>query len=405
MGTLTEARTAEIMTDRADDIIATPEALGIPWIDSPFFKEQLEAADASDAVKEHARNFHRDGFVVLEGFFGEDLVERVLGDYERIFATDTAYNADPEKDAWFKRDATRRQDAWIVSDPVHQMACHPEILGLLGFLYRRRPIPFQTLNFHTGTEQSIHSDAIHFDSLPTGFMCGVWVALEDMTLDNGALRYYPGSHRLPVVSVDQLGLWANSPTDDLGPEYELYEDWVRALIRGCQLEEARADLPQGLGAHLGVEPAARRVPHPAARLDALQPGHALLLRELPLLHAHPLQSGRGRAAAQVGLRHREPPRRPAHHQRHGTRPHRSSQPQSPHRSGRIAVRTVAELTRTRRHRGEGARSPAAPGHRVAGRSEDTSRRARPGHGAPVRGGPQGHRRAQQVGRGAPASVG
>ena len=28
-------------------------------------------------------------------------------------------------------------------------------------------------------------------------MCGVWVALEDITEDNGPLHYYPGSHRLP----------------------------------------------------------------------------------------------------------------------------------------------------------------------------------------------------------------
>ena len=28
-------------------------------------------------------------------------------------------------------------------------------------------------------------------------MCGVWVAFEDTDDDNGALHYYPGSHRLP----------------------------------------------------------------------------------------------------------------------------------------------------------------------------------------------------------------
>jgi hypothetical protein len=66
-----------------------------------------------------------------------------------------------------------------------------------------------------------------------------------MTEDNGALMYCPGSHRLPVISVDQLGLWADTPTDDLGPEYKLYEDWVRALIRGCGLEERKLTCPKG----------------------------------------------------------------------------------------------------------------------------------------------------------------
>ena len=33
--------------------------------------------------------------------------------------------------------------------------------------------------------------------MPEGFMCGVWVALEDMDMENGPLVYYPGSHKLP----------------------------------------------------------------------------------------------------------------------------------------------------------------------------------------------------------------
>jgi hypothetical protein len=65
-------------------------------------------------------------------------------------------------------------------------------------------LPFQTLNFPVGTEQDPHSDAMHFYSDPSGFMCGVWVALEDMDMDNGPLVYYPGSHKLPTPTWPQV---------------------------------------------------------------------------------------------------------------------------------------------------------------------------------------------------------
>ena len=91
----------------------------------------------------------------------------------------------------------RIMDAWTTSDAVRELATSPAILGFLEVLYGRRPIPFQTLNFLRGSQQPTHSDAYHFHSYPKHFMCGVWVAFEDTDDDNGALHYYPGSHRLP----------------------------------------------------------------------------------------------------------------------------------------------------------------------------------------------------------------
>ena len=35
-------------------------------------------------------------------------------------------------------------------------------------------------------------------------MCGVWVALEDVTLQNGPLCYYPGSHKWAVYSNEHI---------------------------------------------------------------------------------------------------------------------------------------------------------------------------------------------------------
>ena len=87
----------------------------------------------------------------------------------------------------------------------------------------RRAIPFQTLNFDTGTEQPAHSDTIHFHCVPRHFMCGVWVALERIDEGCGPLVVYPGSHRLPDYDMLDLGLPSETS------HYQRYEELVRVL--------------------------------------------------------------------------------------------------------------------------------------------------------------------------------
>jgi ectoine hydroxylase-related dioxygenase (phytanoyl-CoA dioxygenase family) len=100
---------------------------------------------------------------------------------------------------------------------VRELALHPKIHAALAAAYGRRPFAFQTLNFELGSEQALHSDVIHFSSLPERFMCGVWIALEDVADDAGPLVYHPGSHRLPTLTMRDVGVNSATP----GPaEYE-----------------------------------------------------------------------------------------------------------------------------------------------------------------------------------------
>jgi hypothetical protein len=94
----------------------------------------------------------------------------------------------------------RTQDAHKEDDSIMQIAIDPDTLEFLAYLHDRKAFPFQTLNFPVGTQQSTHSDVVHFDTLPTrGLMTASWVALEDIHPHSGPLRWYPGSHK--------LGLW------------------------------------------------------------------------------------------------------------------------------------------------------------------------------------------------------
>jgi phytanoyl-CoA dioxygenase PhyH len=79
---------------------------------------------------------------------------------------------------------------------------------------------------------SWHSTALslrHFSSIPERFMCGVWVALEDISPDAGPLEYYPGSHTWPIIYNDKIGVRAKARAKSTLSQ-ELYHDVWRALI-------------------------------------------------------------------------------------------------------------------------------------------------------------------------------
>ena len=131
--------------------------------------------------------YEADGYLIYDFGFSDDLLADVKRATESMVGT-----------------YSRVQDLWRQEAGVTALGAHPDVLALLGQLYQRRAFPFQTLNFCVGTQQATHADSIHFSSQPEDFMCGVWVALEDIDMDNGPLHYYPGSHTRPHASMAEI---------------------------------------------------------------------------------------------------------------------------------------------------------------------------------------------------------
>jgi hypothetical protein len=162
--------------------------VNLPWVASPFFDEILATKNLSPEQTRIVNDYHNDGFVVISNLLPERLIDRVQKDTQQ-----KAF--DPKFPITTQRDEKRVQDFWRVSEACRELATYKDVLAILQLLYDRKPIPFQTLNFRVGTQQRAHSDTIHFSSLPAQFMCGVWVALEDITEENGPVFYFPGSHK------------------------------------------------------------------------------------------------------------------------------------------------------------------------------------------------------------------
>jgi hypothetical protein len=184
---------------------------------------------------EERQAFDRDGYLVIDPQVPDELVERIKADvegkYDRHVAGHQGYPC-----------FGRVQDAWTFSRAARRLVLWPRVLQILRELYGREPLPFQSLNFPIGTEQKVHSDAIHFNTIPAGWMCGVWFALEDIDEDCGPLIYYPGSHMLPEYTLEDIPVEVVPGTYQ---NYHYYESFVEDLIRTHNLRPRYATLRKG----------------------------------------------------------------------------------------------------------------------------------------------------------------
>jgi len=161
--------------------------------------------------------FNNDGFLLLDLNIDLSLIDQALEDMQTI------HLKKPKMD--FYQQGQRIQDGWKYSKAVHGLATEKNVLRCLDTLYERKALPFQTLNFPYGTQQKLHSDTVHFNSMPSGFMAGAWIALEDVDRENGPLVYYPGSHKLQEYNMQDLGLEAGRQQY---ADYEAFmENWAK----------------------------------------------------------------------------------------------------------------------------------------------------------------------------------
>jgi len=216
---------------------------GLPLIESPLYPT-LKAEWGLSAEEERiADGLHTKGYAVFD-FPDPDLDARIARIRGRLAPR---YGIDFDSPGSDKTCGERRiQDAWHFDDDVRAIATNQIVIDLLSKLYGRRAFPFQTLNFPVGTQQDGHSDSVHFSSLPERFMCGVWLAMEDVGADQGPLFYYPGSHTWPIMTNSLIGRRGygselTSAQDPYGPAWQALRN-----VHNAQEEVLLADKGQAL---------------------------------------------------------------------------------------------------------------------------------------------------------------
>ena len=219
-------------------------ALNIPWVESPFFYDLLEnSTDLTEEQKKICKQYHEEGYVIIDLNISDDIINNVIEDmYIAIENEKTVFHPDhvtytPSK---------RIFEEWKNSKKIAELTINKNLIDTLKILYNKNPFPFSTINFIKGSNQPLHSDTLHFHTVPQLWMCGVWVALEDVDESNGTLQIVPGSHKWEIYDYESLNLLHPDNLENGEAEnYRYYENFLIDLIKTKKAKTKTVTLKKG----------------------------------------------------------------------------------------------------------------------------------------------------------------
>jgi hypothetical protein len=171
------------------------------WFDRPdalaVIDRRLAAGELSAQDAQHLRDFVVRGYVVMEGLLDDALVDAVNLEIDDAIAKGWqgyVYESSQRLERLHEEYPAMRR-LWV--DRRH--------LRMADLIFGVPAWPCQTLTFVFGSQQDPHQDTTHLTPFPAGYMCGTWIALEDIVADSGELVVYPGTHRERRVYMKDTG--------------------------------------------------------------------------------------------------------------------------------------------------------------------------------------------------------
>lgn len=200
-----------------------PDKESRAWLDtgdsSLLAPQKASFNSFSPAIQQKIKDWSAHGYLIIENFLSHETCDEVNIEIENL-----QQNGSLPFTYGNKLMFANKKSALIKGITVQ-----PALTSLLAFLLDKEVVPFQTINFINGSEQRAHSDSIHMTTYPLGYLIAVWVALEDITHENGPLFYYPGSHKLPYLLNNDFNEGSTLLT--LGKkDYPDYEDVLEELV-------------------------------------------------------------------------------------------------------------------------------------------------------------------------------
>lgn len=161
------------------------------WFDRPdaldHIERMLQAGQVDRTEADNLGQFVEQGYLILEDLIDAALIGKVNAEIDAAVASGYQgyeYGSSQRIEHLHKHNAAIRK-LWL--DQRHRR--------YVDLIFGARARPCQTLTYVFGSQQGMHQDTIHLTPFPAGFMCGTWIALQDVQPDSGELLVYPGSHR------------------------------------------------------------------------------------------------------------------------------------------------------------------------------------------------------------------
>jgi hypothetical protein len=166
-----------------------------PWFDRDDAPQRIDAMlregriDAAEAAR--LRKFVAEGYMVIDDAIEEPLLARIDRELDDAVAS--------RVQGYQLGSSQRIVNLHLKYPGIRELWRHPRVMRHLELIYGVPARPCQTLTYIFGSQQEAHQDTVHLTPFPAGYMCGVWVAIEDVKPDSGELEVFPGTHRLPRV--------------------------------------------------------------------------------------------------------------------------------------------------------------------------------------------------------------
>jgi ectoine hydroxylase-related dioxygenase (phytanoyl-CoA dioxygenase family) len=185
----------------------------------PLLENCFIYKNTTNENKNSLQDFHKNGFAILKNHLPTDLVEKINDEVQEII------DSRKIKFKWNHK----IMFAIHHSKLIREVGNDKYLKELLNYCINGNAKLFQSINFTQGSEQATHSDSIHMTTFPQGGLLGVWIALEDIDLDNGPLHYYPESHLLPYYMNKDYGNEGNNWLIGDKP-YTAYEKMIEQKV-------------------------------------------------------------------------------------------------------------------------------------------------------------------------------
>ena len=172
----------------------------------------LDPESAVKLERKHHDHYWQKGWVVIEGVFRPDEADRVADAAVRIAEREQAGLRDKEfvdisEDG--RVVTPRKLKDLFIKDPVfREFFVDPRLLRIVRMLLGEEPLLLGDQTFlkppRYGSNKPYHQDNFYFRCHPADHVVTTWVALDDVSLSNGCLRYIDGSHRGGILPHDPI---------------------------------------------------------------------------------------------------------------------------------------------------------------------------------------------------------
>lgn len=181
-------------------------------------------------------DYRRDGVVRIREFFPPELVAEVRAELDRYIREDL--DSKPLDARTLEADGQTIRNLWRLEEHneyFRRLADRPDILEMIGEFVRGEPVLQGVETFskpaRVGSGVPYHQDNAYFCQTPPD-MLTIWVAIDPVTVDNGAVYFVKGSHQGGMLPTKLSGVRGNSIGLAEPPETPKSEQFCATLEPG-----------------------------------------------------------------------------------------------------------------------------------------------------------------------------